>query len=80
MVVVDQVNVREWIELRNRMCQTRPKPNLGGTQAWGSLLSAVTSLPIRTVMSGEPEDSKPKLNLVISHSGTRTSSLVRYRR
>ena len=37
--------------------------------------------PIRTVMSGEEgEDSKPKLNLVISHSGTRTSSLVRYRR
>jgi hypothetical protein len=32
-------------------------------------------------MSGEEqEDSKPKLNLVISHSGTRTSSLVRYRR
>jgi len=52
--------------------------NLGNAGLEGSLLSAVTSLPIRTVMSGEPEDSKPKLNLVISHSGTRTSSLVRY--
>ena len=31
-------------------------------------------------MSEQPEDSKPKLNLVISHTGTRTSCLVRYRR
>ena len=31
-------------------------------------------------MSAEPEDSKPKLNLIINHSGTRTSSLVSYRR
>jgi hypothetical protein len=46
-----------------------------GWRASSSLLSAVTSLPIRTDMSGEPEeDSKPKLNLIINHSGTRTSS------
>ena len=33
-------------------------------------------------MSEQPEDkdSKPKLNLVISHNGTRTSYPVRYRR
>ena len=40
---------------------------------------AVTPFPIRTVMSEpEPEDSKPKLNLIISHSGTRTSFPVCY--
>ena len=55
-----------------------PRAGLKGRLA--TLGRDVLAHSFRIVMSGEPEDSKPKLNLVISHSGTRTSSLVCYRR